>query len=53
MEQAEKPVHKKLIDNGATSEFKRTIGFNQKIPIPGRLTPADATKILHHPRAKF
>ncbi|MEG3929932.1 hypothetical protein QT990_01400, partial [Microcoleus sp. T3_B1] len=53
VEQAEKPVHKKLIDNGATSEFKRTIGFNQKIPIPGRLTPADATKILHHPRAKF
>ena len=42
-----------VLDNGATSEFKCTIGFNQKIPIPRCLTPADATKILLSGRAKL
>jgi hypothetical protein len=49
VEQAGKPV----LENGARCEFKSTIGFNQKIAIPRRLTGADATKILHYPRAKF
>jgi hypothetical protein len=35
------------------TKFKSTIAFNQKIAIPQRLTPADAPKIVHYPRAKF
>ncbi|MEG3959480.1 hypothetical protein [Microcoleus sp. herbarium2] len=35
------------------TKFKSTIGLNQKIAIPGRLTPADATKILLSGHAKF
>jgi len=37
VEQAGKPV----LENGARCEFKSTIGFNQKIAIPRRLTGAD------------
>ncbi|MEG3982644.1 hypothetical protein QUA08_17895 [Microcoleus sp. T3B2] len=50
MEQAEKPVHKKLIENGATSQFDRTWGhYSNSIALGG------ITAIRSHfdPKRKF